>query len=229
MDDNLLDAAAEEVAAEEVVEEVVEEAEEEVESEETETEEPEELPAEHQERSKLGRKVSAMFRKADKLEETLAAQAEITSRLVKYLAPEEEEEDTFVTKKELEKTLSAPQEQQAKYEQEFKQTFTELCDELSEEDVEGVTEVFFEKYNTQVKGDGKIDAAIAFERAKADYMAPRKMPFKQGKASGVVTKQSTKKTVQKPAKLDAACESLLASIERMDGIERANKLRKKIQ
>lgn len=226
MDDTTLDAAKEEAVAEEVegLEEVAEEV---VEEEITPEEIEETIPTDHKERSNLGRKVSALLNKSDKMEKVIAQQAHIIERLM----PEEEDDsDELVTRGELKKIVSQPQKAASQYEGDFIDTFNDLCEinGLSDEEREGVTNVLFEKYNKQIKGDGKIDGALNFEKAKADYFSGKKVPLKGKKASGVVTKQKTKPKGKAPAKLDEVSEKYLAMIERLDGPEKAERLRKSL-
>jgi len=226
MSDAELTAAKEEVITEEVVdlEEVAETVEEEVEEEIVE----EEIPEDNKDRSNLGRKISALFKKNDKMEEVIAQQADLIGRLI----PKEydEEEDLPVTRKEINQLLSQQKTEANQYEVDFKETFHKMCEAngLSDDEAEAVGGILLEKYNDRVVGDGKLDGAMNFEKARSEYFKPKKAPLKKGKAPGVITKQKSEIKNTKTTKLDAVSEKYLAMIERLDGSEKAERLRKSI-
>ena len=226
MSDETLDAAKEEVITEEVVdlEEAAEEVVEEVDEEITE----EEIPDDNKERSNLGRKLSALFKKNDKMEDVIAQQAELIGRLM----PQEydEEEDLPVTRKEMNQFLNQQKTEANQYENDFKETFHKMCEAngLSDDDAEAIGGILLEKYNNRVVGDGKLDGAMNFEKARSEYFSPKKTILKNGKAPGVITKQKSAVKQQKTTKLDAVSEKYLSMITRLDGAEKADRLRKSL-
>lgn len=234
-DGELTAAFNEEVGIEEPVADPVE-AEVEIAEEETEVEDPnidpEEvedlLPKDHKERSDLGRKVAALLKKTDKTDEVLLQLSSVIERLV----PKEEdpEDDTYVTKRELKEVIEKPTAEANQYEDDFKKTFWKLSeiDELSEEEAEAVAKITIEKYNVPFTNDPKIDGAMNYAKAKADYFATKakKVPVLGKKAPGVLTSQTSSKKTPQRSKLDRASESLLSFIARTDGEEAAEKLLK---
>lgn len=219
--------AEETIVQEEVADEDVEGVEEVEEAEVEEEIEVEDLiPEDHKERSQMGRKLAAFLRKSDKMEAVIAQQAELLERLI----PKEEEDDFDepVTRKELAALMNQKQEESTQYETDFKTTFHKLCDanDLTEDEEESIGQILLEKYNTKVVGDGKLDGAMNFEKARAEYFGAKKSPLKKGKAPGVIKKQVTKPKITQFKKLDAVSESYLKMIERLDGKEKADRLRK---
>ena len=159
------------------------------------------------------------------MEEVIAQQAEIIGKLL----PQEsdEEDDLPVTRKELNQLLNQQKEDSTRYETDFKNTFHKLCEanDLTDEDADAIGGILLEKYNTRVVGDGKLDGAMNFEKARADYFAPKKVPLKNGKPPGVITKQKTALKEKKATQLDAVSEKYLAMIRRLDGDDKADRLR----
>ncbi len=226
-EDTVIEEAAEvEEDTSETIEENVEEEVEEEGVEEEELEEEIQIPTDQKDRSQLGRKIAALFAKSDKTDEILLRQSEILERLL----PQEydEEEDLPVTRKELNQMMNQQKVESTQYEKDFKETFHQLCEvnNLTEEESEGVGAILLEKYNTRVAGDGKLDGAMNFEKARAEFFKPKKLPLKKRKAPGVITKQKSAVKQKKSNKLDAVSEKYLAMIERLDGAERAERLRK---
>lgn len=221
-EDTVIEEAAE--VEEDTSETIEEDVEEEVEEEEV--EEEIQTPTDQKDRSQLGRKIAALFAKSDKTDEILLRQSEILERLL----PQEydEEEDLPVTRKELNQMMNQQKVESTQYEKDFKETFHQLCEvnNLTEEESEGVGAILLEKYNTRVAGDGKLDGAMNFEKARAEFFKPKKLPLKKRKAPGVITKQKSAVKQKKSNKLDAVSEKYLAMIERLDGAERAERLRK---
>ena len=216
---DLEDAAVE--VAEEEVEEEVEEEEPEIKPEEVE----DLLPKDHKERSDLGRKVAALLKKTDRTDEVLLQLASVIERI----APKEEdpEDDTYVTKRELKEVIERPTVEASRYEEDFKKTFWKLSevDELSEEEAEAVAKITIEKYNVPFTNDPKIDGAMNYAKAKADYFKSKekKLPIKKCKAPGVISKQVSEKKVALKPKLDQAAESFYNFIARTDGQDEAKK------
>lgn len=220
-------AFKEEVIAEEVVDPI--EAADEIVGEEPviDVEEVEDLlPKEHKERSDLGRKVAALLKKTDKTDEVLLQ----LSKVIERLAPKkeyDEEDDLPVTRKELKAMTEQPKIEASQYENDFKSTFWKMTevDGLSEEDAEAIAKITIEKYNIPFTNDPKIDGAMNYAKAKADYFAVpvKKLPLKQGKAPGVVNKQATDTRATAKPKLDQAAESFYNFIARTDGEEEAKK------
>ncbi len=226
-----LDTAKEEALADadeptDAVDEVVEEVEEEV-VEEVEEDVEEILPTDHKERSQMGRKLAALFKKNDKLEEVVLQQAEVLQRLL----PQEdnEEEDLPVTRKELNQMMNQQQQASTQYEDEFKSTFHQMCEanDLSAEEAEGVGELLLTKFNNRVVGDGKLDGAMNFEKARSAYFQ-KTVPLKKSKAPGVIKKQVSTPKESKLTKLDEVSQSYYNFVKRTDGEEAAMKLHKSL-
>ncbi len=233
MDDVTLDTAKEEALSEEetvdkAVEEVVDEIKETEEEVEEEIKEDSEIPNDQKDRSALGRKIAALFAKSDKTDELLVQQSKILERLM----PQEydEEEDLPVTRKELNQMMNQQKVESTQYETDFKDTFHQLCEvnNFSDDEAEGVGALLLDKYNNRVVGDGKLDGATNFEKARAEFFKPKKIPLKQKKAPGVITKQKSAVKQKKTTKLDAVSEKYLSMIERLDGADKAERLRKSI-
>jgi len=64
-----------------------------------------------------------------------------------------------------------------------------------------------------------------YAKAKADYFAVpvKKLPLKQGKSTGVISKQTSESRATSKPKLDRAAESFYNFIARTDGEEEAKK------
>ena len=235
--DAKLTAAFEEAMADEAVDpqiaedEIVDETSEPKPEPEVEVDIEEVIPKDHKERSDLGRKVSALLKKTDKTDEVLMQLAQVIERL----APKEEEDpedDVYVTKRELKEIAAQPEREATQYQNDFVSTFQALCEKngFDEDESIEIQEILLTNHNERVMGDGKLDGAINFERAKLDYLNPKKkiVPGKQGRAPGVINKQPTQTRTNTQKPLDKASESFLDFIRRTDGEDAAKKIRKAI-
>ena len=235
MSDAALDAAAQEATNEEVVNEPVdaveEEAVEEVEVEEDVEEEIEEeiddiLPEDHKERSKMGRKVAALFDQVDDMKEIAKNQ----QKILEYLTPAQEPDytdDEYVTKADLKRMSLERVEADSAYENEFKSAFTELSEDLDEDTRTKVGTILIGSYNKKYSDSGYKDGAKAYSKALSEYMT-KKTPLQNKRSSGVINGQKVK-TREKPlVKLSASAASLLKSIERDRGPEAALRMHKEM-
>jgi hypothetical protein len=229
MEDTALDKAKQEVLDDNVEESVEEEGavEEEVE-EEIEEDIEDALPQDHKERSNLGRKISALLNKSDKLEDIVARQQE----MIELIGGKETDEtdDEFITKSEFKQMISHKDNEQKQYENDFKTAFNSLADDLTETEKETVGEILLSKYNEVISGNGTLDGAKAFNKAYVDYLesSKKRIPLKNKRSTGVTTKQTSKKVMKKLPKLDAETESYLDYIKRTRGAEVATRLHKSL-
>lgn len=232
MSDAALDEAKKEALDDDEVENLdVEEAvEEEVEIEEEIEEEIDEvLPQNHKERSNLGRKVSALLNKSDKMEEIMVRQQETIELLGNKIAPPAHnyEDDEPMTKGEFKQMEAQKGQRSKKYTKDFQSAFHTLSENMSEDDKENIGEILLNNYNVKSSENGTLDGAKAFQNASLEYYG-KKTPLQGKKTSGVITKQTVKHRGKSLEKLDSATQSYYNSIVRDRGKETADRLHKEL-
>lgn len=255
--DELTQAAADAVAeqtetveeTQETEEETVETAEEETQEEVVETQEEldaEGLPVDHQKRSDLGRKISAMHRRQDESDtrldrilEALEAQTKLATQRNEPDPLDDLDPDEPMTKGEMERWFEA-RERKAKessvtYDREYLKTFEQLSTTLTKEEVDMVVDEM-KGINYKPSSNPARDAEINFYKAERAYLR-KQLAKPKGKENpikgngsktplGTVTNQKVvEKEVSLP-KLDANAASYLAFVEREDGTDKANELHK---
>lgn len=187
------------------------------------------LPTEHKERSNMGRKISALLEKSDKMEIIMARQQE----MIELLAGSkdiDDEEDAPLTIKEFTKLMNTKKTTDSQYENDFKSAFNTLSKDLDDDVQTAVGAIMFKKFNVNETGNGSIDGATNFHKAHRYYekAMKRKIPLKKEKAQGVITSQKTTKTTKTIEKLDKQSEKYLEYVTKTRGAEAADRLRKSL-
>jgi len=234
MDEAALKAASDDAIKEDDNESVVEEEEaatddiQEVDEEEIEEAEvdEEELPTDHNERSKLGRKISTLFTHKDAQDKILLNILDGMEELKGNMSSQNEEyDDEYIKRSDLEKIQAQKNEKDIKYDNAFKQTYWDLVKSLDipkEEEVE-IGKILIQDFNIKDTGNGVIDGSRAFVKAREEYLN-KKTPLQNNKASGVATKQTVKSRKPALVKLDSASKAYIERIRKQKGPEAALKL-----
>ena len=234
MDEAALKAAADDAIKEDDNESIVEEEEaatddiQEVDEEEIEEAEvdEEELPTDHNERSKLGRKISTLFTHKDAQDKILLNILDGMEELKGNMSSQNEEyDDEYIKRSDLEKIQTQKNEKDIKYDNAFKQTYWDLVKSLDipkEEEVE-IGKILIQDFNIKDTGNGVIDGSRAFVKAREEYLN-KKTPLQNNKASGVATKQTVKSRKPALVKLDSASKAYIERIRKQKGPEAALKL-----
>lgn len=234
MDEAALKAASDDAIKEDDNESVVEEEEaatddiQEVDEEEIEEAEvdEEELPTDHNERSKLGRKISTLFTHKDAQDKILLNILDGMEELKGNMSSQNEEyDDEYIKRSDLEKIQTQKNEKDIKYDNAFKQTYWDLVKSLDipkEEEVE-IGKILIQDFNIKDTGNGVIDGSRAFVKAREEYLN-KKTPLQNNKASGVATKQTVKSRKPALVKLDSASKAYIERIRKQKGPEAALKL-----
>jgi len=234
MDEAALKAASDDAIKEDDNESIVEEEEaatddiQEVDEEEIEEAEvdEEELPTDHNERSKLGRKISTLFTHKDAQDKILLNILDGMEELKGNMSSQNEEyDDEYIKRSDLEKIQTQKNEKDIKYDNAFKQTYWDLVKSLDipkEEEVE-IGKILIQDFNIKDTGNGVIDGSRAFVKAREEYLN-KKTPLQNNKASGVATKQTVKSRKPALVKLDSASKAYIERIRKQKGPEAALKL-----
>ncbi len=234
MDEAALKAASDDAIKEDDNESIVEEEEaatddiQEVDEEEIEEAEvdEEELPTDHNERSKLGRKISTLFTHKDAQDKILLNILDGMEELKGNMSSQNEEyDDDYIKRSDLVKIQTQKNEKDIKYDNAFKQTYWDLVKSLDipkEEEVE-IGKILIQDFNIKDTGNGVIDGSRAFVKAREEYLN-KKTPLQNNKASGVATKQTVKSRKPALVKLDSASKAYIERIRKQKGPEAALKL-----
>jgi len=216
------------------------------EGEEDEGELPEE-PEDNAARSKLGRKVAAMFRKQDRVEEILDKLTSLLekSQVTQPVQDEEEEEffdeDEPLTPKKLEEILEKRErqreEQAAQYENGYIKKVAELGSDLTPEEHEEIVNEMMANFNVRYTNNPELDAERNYLKAERAVLRkklakPKKSnPLKGEKPRsplGVANNQKVEKKSPALPDLDPEAKAFLESIRRKEGDEAAAKLHKSL-
>jgi hypothetical protein len=200
------------------------------------------LPADHKERSDLGRKVSATHRRLDEYDNRFQRIEGYLEKLVKPKAPDPAQElnpDEPVTVSEMQAIMDArekaKEEQKKTYLDSYQRAVSSMGPDLSEGEWEDVLNEL-KTMHYDPSDDPVRDAKENFLKAdnirlrkKAAQPLEKQNPLQGGKPQGklgVATNQNAvvKETAQ--PKLDADAKSYMDYVRRTDGDEAANKLTK---
>jgi len=240
-------AALDQAAAEAVAEETqTEEIQEEQQAEETQTDETpaeeetaevteEGLPADHKERSDLGRKVSAMHRRMDEMTQTLSSLQSFLEANSQRRDENPIDPDEPLTMKDLQRYETerekAKKREQKQYDDKYRNTVQGLGTDLTDEEWTAVVE---EMKNIPLNSSNnpEIDAERNFYKAQGIYFrksstkSEKKVnPLKGERANtGVATTQKTVVKETKMPKLDADAQAYYDYVARTEGDEAARKL-----
>ena len=197
------------------------------------------LPKEHKERSDLGRKVSAVHRRMDEMDNKFDRMLQYLESTVKPKdSLEDLDENEPITRKDLERwqnEIKVKEEQQEiKYRDEYVKTIAGLGTDLGQAEYDAViAEMQSLTYNPTK--DPARDAEINFYRAERAYLRKkvaqpqRKNPLKGATTDvkpGVATSQKTVVPEKAMPKLDADAQAYLDYVRRTDGDEKAQKIAK---
>lgn len=240
MDEAALNAAKDEaVNSDEIVEveEAVEvEVEKEVEEEVVDEDFDDLLPEDNKKRSGLGRKLYGMQQKLDAQDEQNAKMLKILERnnqIFNHLSGGVEQDtgdNDYLTKGEFKKMVTKNNESKNKYHNDFVGAFHKLSKGMDDEEVEAIGNILLEKYNDPETGDGKLDGASSFQKARSHYrrINKKKIPLQGKTAGGVATKQKAEPTKNRLEKLDKDSEKYLQYVTNTRGADAAEKLRKNL-
>ena len=236
MDEAALKAASDDAIKEDDNESIVEEEEaatddiQEVDEEEIEEAEvdEEELPTDHNERSKLGRKISTLFTHKDAQDKILLNILDGMEELKSNMSSQNEEyDDDYIKRSDLVKIEQKKTEKDLKYDNTFKKTYWEMVEQtgLSSEEGEAIGKILVADLtiNDKATGNGVVDGTRAFVKARDAYL-DKKTPLQNNKASGVATKQTVKSRKPALVKLDSASKAYIERIRKQKGPEAALKL-----
>lgn len=236
-----LDAALEnlEGTAEEVVEEVQEQQ---VEEQETAEEMDDDgLPTDHAARTRLGQKMSAYFKKADRLEEMMARLVDLQEKAYQPQQREVDPDET-VTYRDLDRYYEERRQREDAMQQDYENSYmktvygmdTGLDDTLREE----IFNEMYQNFNVKHTDNAAADARINWSEAKAAVYGKRlarpkkkENPLKGEKPRselGGVEKQSNEASEAPLPKLSGPAADLLADTERRFGADKARELHKKM-
>lgn len=205
-------------------------------------------PEDNSERSKLGRKVAALFNKQDRLETTLEKLTELLEKTQSGLykndntdADADEDEDIILTKDQLESYLAqreAKRQSEAKeYESGYIQKVSELGLDLDPQEHEAIVDEMMRNFNVRYSSDPAADAERNYLKAERAVlrkkMASQKKnnPLKGEKSRsplGVANNQSVEKKSPPLPDLDDEAKEFLAYIRKTSGDEEAEKYHKSL-
>ncbi len=213
-----------------------------------------EIPADHGERSRLGRKVAAMFKKQDRIEEILEKLSTIVEdRLTTNQQPssmeaptitetEEDTEDfTFLTKKDLDRYLEMREQQKLQaskqYENNYIKTVKELSSRVTPEEHEEIVQEMMANFNIRYSDDPIADAERNYLKAERSLLrkklakSKKENPLKGDKPRaplGVAKGQRTQEKSVVLPDLDPDARDFLEYIRRKEGDEAAEKYHKSL-
>lgn len=202
--------------------------------------EQEQLPDDHNERSKLGRKLSAYHRRVDEIDNRFDRIETMLSSITQKEEPQDDSyaDDEPLTRKELDAYYASMKKKEAseneQYDKIYAQTMYSQGPDLEQAEFDAVMKEL-ETIRYDKSQDPKRDAEMNFLRGERAYLrklsaAKKKdIPLKGDKAPGAGLKEQkieTKET-QMP-KLDGVAKSYLDFVARKDGEEKATKLAKSV-
>lgn len=217
---------------------------------EVETEEPEETaaveqsePDDNKERSKLGRKVEALWARIDEQKGTLSKVAEV----LESMAAEKEkvqDDGTLITATEarkiaeerfeelLKKKTEAESTAKTQYERQYLSEVTEIGKGLDPDEFDAIDKIMMDKFNIKHSDNPRYDAIRNFKDAQIEYLRQGKT-LKRGKVpdgAKIATTGSEKvnKKDNPLPKLDAAAERYLSFVRNSRGDDAAKSLHKSI-
>ena len=237
-------AAQGEVIEPEELEQAVEEPEEQEAIEEPEepeaVEEPEEPPEpkDNAARSKLGRKVEAMWERLDTQNETFEKLAKVLEAMTAKEAAQDEDDDVFISRaqaeelaaKKVQEVLAAKDESQTKYEKRYRDELLTVGEEYEPDEFDSIQKIMMEKYNIKHTGNPEYDALRNWRNAEKEFLQSAKKAVPKGKlpTGAKIATTGTEKVKEKKKilpKLDAAAQRYLDMITRTRGPEAAQRVR----
>lgn len=224
----------EEVVEEEVVEEpIAEELDEVVEEVVEEPVKPE--PDDNRERSKLGRKVEALWERMDEQKTTFEKLSDVLTAMMEK--EKSEDGDELITRsmaeklaeEKAQKILSKQDDGQKRYEKGYYEQLVMLGTDYDADEFDEIKDVMMNEFNVKHSDDPKYDAMRNFKDAEIRWLKKEKKSLpKRAKPKGKIATTSAAKVAKKDnplPKLDAAATNYINWVKRNRGDDAAKKLR----
>lgn len=202
-------------------------------------------PEDNRERSELGRKVSAMWRRLDEQNETFDKLAQVLEKMSEQGERQDDSGDderllTAAQAKELAKnefeSLLAKREKdadQAKtaYERDYLREVSAMGEGMDQAEFDAISNVMMKDFNIRHSDNPMADAIRNFKDAQIAYINSGKRPVPKGKLpqgakTGTTGAEKVKKKTNPLPRLDAAAQKYIDFVKRTDGSEAADKLHK---
>jgi hypothetical protein len=229
-------AAEDEETAVEEVEEVVEEVVEETTKEEV--VEPVE-PTDNAERSKLGRKVDAMWKRFDEQKGTFEKMTEVLEAMIEERnKPADVDSESLITASEAErlaeekfnKLINKQSADREKYEKGYLDQLVLISADYEPDEYDAIQNIMMEKFNKRHSDNPSFDAHKNFRDAEVAFLRSNKKVVPKGKVPAgakiaTTGAEKVKKKTNPLPKLDAAAQAYINYVRRSRGDAAADKLR----